>query len=256
MFSGGQWPTSEPALPRCPVGDLQRDLLVQATAKLLGDWTGPVVVHFGGEPADSADYVPGVLVETRVPREPIDPPRHWDRPPPWREGADARVLMHGTHFERVPLTELYLDLSRAECRALCALRLHEHDKHTPDVSVPGWSLIRTGGGTLAWGFDANTCWPVTWRGGLDHGFRGLDPADPRRLPDGTRWVDAAALRRLVVVYLLGGMSFTERIVMMAGGEPGWSERLREALDRIATDADQDGTARRLVEEALGLRDPG
>lgn len=95
----------------------------------------------------------------------------------------------------VPLADLALDLTDATGRAHAAWWVV--DKDFGDAPIEAHMAIS---GAMIWGLlaspvasEAVELWPV---------LRTLDPADPRLLPDGSRLVDALALR-LVVLHVAG-----------------------------------------------------
>jgi hypothetical protein len=92
----------------------------------------------------------------------------------------ALVAMDGERdVVRVPLADLALDLTDATGR----------------VHAAWWAQENTPHGQV-WQMHDPVC-----RFYVPHGFHGcvdLDPNDPRTLPDGSRWVDAEALRRVVL----------------------------------------------------------
>ena len=101
-------------------------------------------------------------------------------------------------FIDVVFSELQLDLTDATGRAHAAWALAAQSKwwpDEPDYSTAAWRRLSDG---LGIGFGARHGWP--WS---NDALTDLDPNDPRLLPDGSRWVDAEALRR-VVLHVAGG----------------------------------------------------
>lgn len=109
--------------------------------------------------------------------------------------ADAQ---HDASVEWLPLANLALDLTDATGRAHAAWWL--------EGQAPRWRTMMAGrlGGEMLrllecvethkfLGSDEREA-----RGRVRLVLNGLDPNDPRHLPDGSRWVDAEALRRVVL----------------------------------------------------------
>ena len=106
------------------------------------------------------------------------------------EESDDQGVYHNVRSEWLP--DLALDLSDATGRAHAAWWLAREAKNWPGEPVysdAAW--MRRDNLVRAWGMGPGHWWPVTHRA-----FAGLDSADPRTLPDGSRWVDAEALRRV------------------------------------------------------------
>jgi hypothetical protein len=137
-------------------------LLVPATEALLAGWTGPVVVEYG-------------------------------------DGLHPEVWTGTTHsvdgcegFAREPFRRLFLDCSRPEARDRCArvvfgrateARLwRAHPESIPLLVGPGAEVLAAPTDSA----EAFGVRPVP-------ALADLAPADDTRLPDGSRWVDAAAL---------------------------------------------------------------
>jgi hypothetical protein len=131
-----------------------------------------------------------------------------------RANADCDTLTavagHGAFWW--PGANLSLDLTDATGRAhaawwLADRRLHRLDDEgrvkdvlwgpdEPDHHGPRWMLT---------GFEYSITFGVAWQKKHEYNvpaLAALDPADPRLLPDGSRWVDAEALR-LVVLHVAG-----------------------------------------------------
>lgn len=98
------------------------------------------------------------------------------------------------HREKPPIEALSLDLTDPTGRAHAAWWLgdhHEAGSYPPDQGRPTWAsydngwLLSTVGEDFLY-LDAKRC-PV---------LADLNPDDTRLLPDGSRWVDAEALRRV------------------------------------------------------------
>jgi hypothetical protein len=85
-----------------------------------------------------------------------------------------------------------LDLTDATGRAHAAWWLAQYAKHWPDEPVSTTAIWRR------WRTDAIGIGPVHWWPWSHHTIADLDPNDPSLLPDGSRWVDAEALRRVVL----------------------------------------------------------
>ena len=114
-------------------------------------------------------------------------------PPEWTAN-EGRCLLDQGHSGDIALDLLALDLSDATGRAHAAWRLAE--RHTGavnqigalfEMTILGPLLIL---GTPSWVSDV---WGVS--------CQGLDYRDPRTLTDGSRWVDAEALR-LVCLHVM------------------------------------------------------
>lgn len=163
-------------------------LLVPATRALLEGWCGPVVT--------SSMAGAGVSDGSAVLR--VD------------SGERCRVV--GWSYDWYPLRNVFLDLSRAECRDRVARVVLVSEGHP---SAPAW-WYRIGASDAAWALHpAGTCiqfMPSTG-GGRRATYDGwgcpvpaladLDPNDDTRLPDGSRLVDALALAA-VARHVLGG----------------------------------------------------
>ena len=149
------------------------DLLlpVAACPGILDGWCGPVVVETQGtgwrEAAVVGDYI--VLFSGR---------------------GQAYVEVAGAAAD----PHICLDLSRAECRDRVARWL------APDAGAPpGWTLYNGVGGTWFGGW-ASPADAGAWakRVPIVPALARLDPNDDTRLPDGSRRVDALALRAVAV----------------------------------------------------------
>lgn len=98
---------------------------------------------------------------------------------------------------------LHLDLTEATGRAHAAWWLAERVKNwpdEPDFTTAMWRRWITGPQhkrRREWGLAPGHYWPDTFSA-----FAGLEPSIVRRLPDGSRWVDAEALR-LVCLHVAG-----------------------------------------------------
>lgn len=113
----------------------------------------------------------------------------------------AYVAVHGMREDDyVALESLVLDLTDATGRAHAAWWLTGRtDVDTPRVVSPVY-FDHTGIPQRYPGACLHGDWSV-WSDVVAH----LDPNDPRLLPDGSRWVDAEALR-LVVLHVAGVVS--------------------------------------------------
>ena len=105
-------------------------------------------------------------------------------------GPEGRVLIYWPE-NREPMgwvnpSEVSLDLTNSTGRAHATWRLgaHYNIPNRPDWirKVGGWELESYGGGV--------------WFPDFNEPLADLNPNDPRLLPDGSRWVDAEALRRV------------------------------------------------------------
>lgn len=97
----------------------------------------------------------------------------------------------------VPLDWIRLDLTDATGRAHAAWWLgkcHEAAEFPPEYGQPWW-FAHQKGWMLAIDFD---CW-LYFDSRNTPGLTGLDPDDERLLPDGSRWVNAEALRRVCMI---------------------------------------------------------
>lgn len=154
---------------------MDAELLIPATAALLDGWVGPLV-YVGDDGAERWSCV----VESWSP----------DR---------SRVRVVGVILPGMAgvtagcaISELRLDLSRAECRDRVARVIDGSGPLVTEIytAYPGPISKISIGCTLyisqpyGRGWGEPRCIPA---------LAALDPADDRRLPDGSRWVDAAAL---------------------------------------------------------------
>ena len=109
-------------------------------------------------------------------------------------------------IEPVQQSRIGLDLTDATGRAHAAWWLAEQAKNWPDepnYTTANWRCWKRGRGShmtalyQVWGIGQYHYWPCVYMA-LEH----LEPSDPRLLEDGSRWVDAEALR-LVVLHVAG-----------------------------------------------------
>lgn len=107
-------------------------------------------------------------------------------------------------FGHVPLDQLSLDLGVAAGRDRAVRWLSAQIGGGPPPLGCCFVIGRHNGRNrpIGWGLlthDWNHGEEATWWWTDEHSFlAGLDPNDPRTLPDGSRWVDAEALRRVVL----------------------------------------------------------
>lgn len=94
--------------------------------------------------------------------------------------------------EDVPRSRLALDLTAATGRAHAAWWAAEHDGETV---IRGCRWYCDGG--QEWTLDTDRV-HIHFAADTVPSLADLDPDDPRTLPDGSRWVDAEALRRVVL----------------------------------------------------------
>lgn len=169
------------------------DLLLEATLALLDGWCGPIVVRRGT--THTPLWIPGVWLgwsdedAATLNYEAVDP-----------------TLENGAAEFRDEV-EVYLDLSRRECR----------DRVARALAVPLWELYASQrakvhapkpspyapGHLVRWRHDPHGYTVVHWAVSDNDGswrmrvrffcLADLDPNDGTRLPDGTRLVDALAL---------------------------------------------------------------
>lgn len=146
-------------------------LLIPATRALVEEWCGPVVTratHYGGA------WAPWVVVNA---------------------GGGTVTVASSSDAATVTVGDVFLDLSRAECRDRVARVL---------ADIRGIAIRWTTAPRFRYGYSksAGLDGPeqaVFWdyRGDSGHpevpGFSGLNPNDDTRLPDGSRLVDALAI---------------------------------------------------------------
>lgn len=91
--------------------------------------------------------------------------------------------------------EWNLDLTDATGRAHAAWWLAGEANWWSSRNVAAWQYLpdMSAIDPHAWGIGGEHWWPST-----HDALRDLDPNDPRTLDDGSRWVDAEALRRIVM----------------------------------------------------------
>lgn len=142
-------------------------------------------------------------------------------------GPKGRVLTYWPEtrepMEWVNPSEVFLDLTNSTGRAHAAWRLGAHHSisHRPDWirKLGGWELWSYGGGM--------------WYQDFEGPLADLDPNDPRLLPDGTRWVDAMALK-LVCEHEMGALLMAEspRLAHSYLDAAGERDSLAEEVSRL------------------------
>lgn len=132
----------------------------------------------------SARIPPGPHEYALVDGEDIDSDGWWV----WTSGR-GRALVAPAH--------IWLDLTDATGRAHAAWWLASHAKNWPHTQADAAAWCRLGD---AWAIGPVHYWPMS-----HVAFAGINPLDPRLLPDGSRWVDAEALR-LVCLHIAGASS--------------------------------------------------
>lgn len=119
-------------------------------------------------------------------------------------GVKYAILWSGSTRD-VPLSDVWVSTADARTRDALARWVAGRVGMSPASTAPAWHVGDPAPGTwnLRWWYTEFVTFhaprPSSYRGtkvSSEHevsALGGLDSADPRRLPDGSRWVDAAAL---------------------------------------------------------------